>query len=104
MANPAWVKGMKSPNPEGSIPHRDRFKPRSTAAKGLQKKIASYLSKRWNKVVTDIDSLPEKDRVRAYLELLAYSEPKKAAVAPDAISREELDLVYNKIIELTQRN
>jgi hypothetical protein len=99
MANPNWVKGCESPNPAGNIRYRERFK-QVQKKSSLEKKIALYLTKRWARMVTDLDSLPEKDRVRAYLELMQYSTPKKAAVSADNLTPDQIDLLYDKIITM----
>ncbi len=99
MANPAWIKGMVTPNPGGKPKHRERFKQLDKRS-GLEKKIAIYLTKKWGKMVTDIDALNEKDRVKAFIELLQYSMPKKAAEKADAITQDQVDEIYAKIIEI----
>lgn len=100
MANPAWIKGMITPNPGGKSPHRERFKQMDKRT-SLEKKIATYLTKKWGRMVTDMDTLAEKDRVKAFIELLQYSMPKKAAERPEVISVDQVNDIYAKIIELS---
>ncbi len=98
--NPNWQKGMTSPNPGGNIKYRERFKQLDKRT-SLEKKIAIYLTKKWGRMVNDIDTLTEKDRVKAFIELLQYSMPKKAPERPDAITAEQVDDIYGKILELS---
>ncbi len=100
MANPAWVKGMVTPNSGGKPKYRERFKQLDKRSL-LEKRIAIYLTKKWGRMVTDIDALNEKDRVKAFIELLAYSMPKKAAERPDVITPDQVNEIYAKIIDLS---
>lgn len=100
MANPNWIKNGPSPNPAGNTRYRDRFKQVQKGNSGFEKKVGIYLTKQFGRFVGDIDKLNERDRVRAYLELLAYSMPKKSAVSADNLSAEEVEMLYNKITTL----
>jgi hypothetical protein len=98
MANPAWVKGMKAVNPGGKIANRDRFKVVENKTV-LERKIATYLTKKWGRMVTDMDKLNEKDRVKAFIELLQYSMPKKAAERPEQLTADQIDGLYEKVMQ-----
>ena len=95
--NPQWQAGMASPNPEGRTPHRERLKKATTKQDQLQKKIACYLSAKWGQMVTDLSKLNEKDRSKAYIELMQYAMPKKAAERPEALSPEDIDKLYEML-------
>ena len=95
--NPQWQAGMKSPNPDGRTPHRERLKKVTTKQEQLQKKIATYLAKKWGRMITDLDMLSAKDRSRAYLELMQFAVSKKGAEKPEAISQEDIDRLYDLI-------
>jgi hypothetical protein len=96
MANPNWVKGCESPNPAGATRYRERFKQVQKKSR-LEKKIGIYLTKKWGRMIEDIDKLPERERVKAFIELLAYSMPKKAAVNSDTLTAEQVEILYEKL-------
>ncbi len=99
MANPAWRAGMVSPNPTGNTRHRDRFKAVAKRS-SLEKKIAAYLTKRWGQMVEDMSKLNERDRTKAFIELLAYAMPKKAAISSDSLTPEQVETLYQRVTEL----
>jgi hypothetical protein len=99
MANPNWVKGCAPTNPGGPVRHRERFK-QVEKKSNLQRKIGLYLTRKWSRMVTDMDSLNERDRVKAYLELMNYCEAKKAAISADTLTNDQVELLYQKITTL----
>ena len=69
----------------------------------LREKINEFLEDEFDSVKDAIQALEGKDKVKYYLDLLQYGLPKLQAMQLendfDKLSDEDLDRLYNKIIE-----
>ncbi|WP_336513769.1 hypothetical protein [Pollutibacter soli] len=76
MANPAWVKGMKSPNPKG----QPSFKNPATTNRGRIERLLKgfYTHKRMERILSELSAW---EQARFYLEAQAYVTPKLQATA-----------------------
>lgn len=97
MANPKWILGGKSPNPEGS---RLRKKHSSRTVKGM---VERFVKKNItpNKLQRMYDKLTENQRLEMLLQLLPYTIAK---VQPDSISKDEVEEIFERIEQKINEN
>jgi len=95
----AFAKGQ-SGNPSGKAPGT-----RNKVGERLRNAISDLLESRWEQLVTDIDSLEPKDRVRLCSDLLAYvvtkPEPEHRQLS-DEDKIEILDMLEQRLHGHTQ--
>jgi hypothetical protein len=90
MSNPMWVAGGKSPNPEGS---RLRKKHSARTVKGM---VERFVKKNItpNKLQKMYDKLTANQQLEMLLQLVPYVIAK---VQPDSMSKEEMNIIFDKI-------
>lgn len=89
MANPLWIPGGKSPNPEG----RRKMKHSATTVKGMVERFVKR-NMTPNKLQTLYNSLTAVQKVDLLSQLLPYILPKMQA---ESMSDAEIDLFYQKL-------
>ncbi len=97
MANPNWVKGAKSPNPQG----RAKMKSSARTVKGM---VERFIKRNItpNKLQAMFDKLGARDKLSMLTLLLPYCTPKQSQLSINAqfdqLSDRDLERLYNQVM------
>jgi len=93
----------KTNNPAGKPPGAI-----NKLSRNVKMNIAEFLETRWPDIEKEFDNLKGWNKVKLYLELLPYNQPKMQSIEMvdeiDRLNEDEVDRLYNKIIQLYNEN